>query len=557
MINDNVLEKIGDSLIIRVMPKIIGKVRFTSFVDSIVGLYTNKKITREFRISTDDIFWGSWIELNNTNLSENEYVSENNIIIEIRYTRTGTDNTGIITFLNIQFNGNRGVSEFSLPTIDDSIFANVIRSEELKKTTSNIFKKMYHRGVLPKYITRAENSDRLEDKDFIDLFHSVAKFFGMFIHYFKRFENFQTDFDLMREQIRQYGLYFDESSITLEELQYLGQNIYDEIRKRGTEMIFVRKGDVISGNIIAVNGEFVRLLRNKTTDELLYENIPIHKTGWCLGNSSPMYKGTSQAVNLNKTKENTKYFQNIDNFMTTELGSSSIEISNGELSMSSNSGNLVGLGRSGSEKTENLYPIEIGIDYEITFLMKVLKKGDNANLTFGVEGFDIYKNKLNDSFVTPNGESLSETFFYKNITDLKQFDSSNEDVWYQVRGIIYAYSSSNKNEIKTNCGYGTNLYFNNSFTKYILPKILLRENSSNESIIKIFDYKIRPLVRGKNIIPLKDGTEYSHSFGFVQSSRFFYTYVKNNNNNQSKEELTNIIEKYLYPFNTTNIFIFI
>lgn len=64
----------------------------------------------------------------------------------------------------------------------------------------------------------------------------------MFIRFFKRFEDFRTDFDLMREQVRQYGIYFDESNITLAELQYLAQHLYDQIRQRGTEMIFKRKG---------------------------------------------------------------------------------------------------------------------------------------------------------------------------------------------------------------------------------------------------------------------------------------------------------------------------
>ena len=63
----------------------------------------------------------------------------------------------------------------------------------------------------------------------------------MFICFFKRFENFKDDFSLMREQVRQYGVYFDESNITLEELQYLSQHLYDELRQRGTNMIFKKK----------------------------------------------------------------------------------------------------------------------------------------------------------------------------------------------------------------------------------------------------------------------------------------------------------------------------
>ena len=63
-------------------------------------------------------------------------------------------------------------------------------------------------------------------------------------------------------------------------------------------------------------------------------------------------------------------------------------------------------------------------------------------------------------------------------------------------------------------------------------------------------------MRGTNILPLKNGEENSHSLGFIQSSRIFYSYVRNNNNSQSKDEITDIIEKYLLPYNVTDIFVF-
>ena len=88
-----------------------------------------------------------------------------------------------------------------------------------------------------------------------------------------------------------------------------------------------------------------------------------------------------------------------------------------------------------------------------------------------------------------------------------------------------------------------------------MPKIFL--SSSNSSSIYLWDYKIRPLVRGTNILKLKDGTENSHSLGFLQSPKIFYAYFRNNNNSQSSSEITDIIDKYLLPFNTTDILTFI
>ena len=553
---DNILNAIGDVLLIDVTPQITGRVHLTDFSDVVDGVTDTRTVHKEFRISPDGVFWNDWQELTSANLSSDDYIVDSSLTIQLRYTRTGSDSTGVIEFKSIDFMGSREAIQFVAPTISSSIFANIIGTPEMKTLEENIFKKLYYRGIVPNYIPRAENSDEKEDKDYIDLFFSVARFYSMFIRFFKRFENFQDDFDLMREQVRQYGIYFDEANITLEDLQYLAQNLYDQIRQRGTEMIFKRKGYLLpNGETLQIDGEFIRLVRSKVSDELLYENIPLEKVGWCLGQCSPMYRGTAMSKYLNKTKEMSEDFEDLSNFVMSKTGTSSYRLIEYDgkkvLELKANSGGRVGLGRQyeNTNVDDNLYVVDSRLDYEITFAFRVVGGvKQDATLIFGVEGFDSLKNKLDDAFITPNGFSVSENFFeLKTITKLNS-------VWYHVRGIIHAYSTSNVDSSPTNIGAGTNLYFNNSFVKYILPKIQI--TSSAPSDIAIWDYKIRPLVRGTNILPLKDGTVNSHSLGFIQSSRIFYAYVRNNNNSQSQSEITDIIEKYLLPFNVTDIFVF-
>ena len=278
---DNILNAIGDVLLIDVTPQITGKVHLTDFSDVVEGVTATRTVQKEFRISPDGVFWNDWQELTAANLSSDEYIVDSSLTIQLRYTRTGSDSTGVIEFKSIDFMGSREAIQFVAPTISSSIFANIIGTPEMKALEENIFKKLYYRGIVPNYIPRAENSDEKEDRDYIDLFFSVARFYSMFIRFFKRFENFQDDFDLMREQVRQYGIYFDEANITLEDLQYLAQNLYDQIRQRGTEMIFKRKGYLLpNGETLQIDGEFIRLVRSKVSDELLYENIPLEKVGW-------------------------------------------------------------------------------------------------------------------------------------------------------------------------------------------------------------------------------------------------------------------------------------
>lgn len=554
---DNILNAIGDVLLIDVTPQITGRVHLTDFSDVLEGVTASRTVQKEFRVSPDGVFWNDWEELTAANLSSEEYIVDSSLTIQLRYTRTGSDSTGVIEFKSIDFMGSREAIQFVAPTISSSIFANIIGTPEMKALEENIFKKLYYRGIVPNYIPRAENSDEKEDKDYIDLFFSVARFYSMFIRFFKRFENFQDDFDLMREQVRQYGIYFDEANITLEELQYLAQNLYDQIRQRGTEMIFKRKGYLLpNGETLQIDGEFIRLVRSKVSDELLYENIPLEKVGWCLGQCSPMYRGTARSKYLNKTKEDTEDFEDLSNFVLTKSGNSTYALYKDEegkqvLRLRGYEGGSVGLGRQNLEMdvNDNMYVCDSKMDYEITFAFKINSNPKlGGKILFGVEGFNNIKNYLNDSFITPNGENISFTFFELPLNNLVPGH------YYYARGIIHAYSSTNLDTSLTNLGVGNNLFFNNSFVKYMLPKIQLV--GGNGADVFIWDYKIRPLVRGTNILPLKDGRENSHSLGFIQSSRIFYSYVRNNNNSQSQDEITDIIEKYLLPFNVTDIFVF-
>lgn len=552
----NVLSNIGDIVIVNVTPKISGRVQITEFSDSWTGLTNTRTVNKEFRATSNGVFWSDWMSLTDENLSANEYVSDGQFTIQLRFTRTGSDGSGEITFNNIDFYGNRVAVSFEAPTLMSSIFSNIIGTDELRQLEENLFKKLYYRGILPKYITRAENVDEKEDSDFIDLFYSVARFFAILIRFSSRFEKFFDDYDLMLENVRQYGIYFDESNVTLEQLQYLSQHYLDEIRKRGTAMIFKRQGELVNGQPMPIDGELIRLLRSKVNDELLYENIPLYRVGWCLGKSSPMYRGTCSSEFLNKTKEHSEDFVSLDNFFLENTGNGRYAIQEFDgknvLTLSKNSGSgTAGLGRAADENVEDsdLIVVDSRLDYEITFAFQVHSGRSGGNrLLFGVEGFDNLGNKLNDAFITPNGDQVSEEFFNLPLTTWKQGN------WYYARGIIHAYSTSNVDESRTNLGVGTNLYFNNSFTKYILPKIQI--NGSSAITVSIWDYKIRPLVRGTNILPLKGGSENSHSLGFIQSQRIFYGYVRNNNNSQSSDEITDIIEKYLLPFNTTDIFVF-
>lgn len=562
---NNILENIGDVLLVTIKPEISGIIQFTGHTETWNGLQAAGTVRREFRILQNDIFWTEWKELNPENLASQTYNVENGLQIQVRYTRYAGEGTNV--FEGIVFNGTRVEDVENLPTLLSSIFASLWGTEKLYQLEANLFKKLYFRGIIPSYITRAENVDLKEDSDFVDLFFSVARLYALIICFSGRLENFYNDYDLMLENVRQSGLYFDESNTTLEQLQYLSSHYYDEIRKRGTAMIFKKEGDIVNGVELTIDGEFRRLLRSKAYDELLYENIPLNLLGWCLGNCSPIYRGTCGDPFLNKTAENTEDFQSLDNFIISGLNSCALvnENVNGnsqrvmQIQISGTDANLgAGIGRRTTEtdpipndQLKELIPVDVALDYEITFMIKA-DTLTSANLLFGIEGFDSLGNKLFDSFVSPTGTIVTEDFIDQSLDNI--FAKSGQ--WYFVRGIIFAYSSQplQGTNIRTNLNVGNNLIFSNPFVKYVIPRIQLVGAQGAE--MQIWNYKMRPLVRGTNIRPLKNGRENSHSLGFLQTGRMFYSYIRNNNNTQSQQAITDIIDRYLLPYDMKGMYTF-
>lgn len=550
---NNKLQKIGDTLIIDVKPKHSGNATLRGFTDTWIGLSPNKSVRRQYRIIEDEMFYSDWLNLTEASIS-GKVIKQNNTI-QVRYTRSGTDKNGDIEFIKIEFNGDFEPKNIISPVLDNSIFSSIAWNEDTERLSKNLFKKLYYRGIIPMYIHRGDNLSVDEDRDYIDLFYAIAKFFAIIITFFKRFENFYNDEELMLEWVRQNELQFDETDIDIEQLKYLATHFLSEISQRGTKMIFNRQGDVVNGVERKIDGEFVRLIRSKRSDELIYENIPYDKMGWCLGKSSPIYRGTMFSDKINKTREQSKDFQNKKNFVTFSNGLAYISITEIDekrtLFLETTGLGSCGLGRYEDEDvSENIYVADPMVDYEITFMFKVNFWSDNTYLSFGVDGFDVHKISTMNSFITTNNDEATDWF----IKDLP-LEKFIIDKWYFVRGVIHSYGSTAINNDKLNIGFGHNLCFNNKFIKYILPKIHL--SSDNTSSMYIWNYKIRPMVRGTNILKLRSGYENSYSMGFVQAPRIFYSWFRNNNNNKSNDDITNIIERYLLPFDMVDILQFI
>ena len=119
---DSILQAIGDVLIIDVVPKINGRIQFTEYSDVWEGITDERTVNKEFRVSADGVFWSNWLTLTNENLANGQFVANGQFTIQLRFTRTGTDETGVIEFKTIDFYGSREEIQFVNCMTSKSVF---------------------------------------------------------------------------------------------------------------------------------------------------------------------------------------------------------------------------------------------------------------------------------------------------------------------------------------------------------------------------------------------------------------------------------------------------
>ena len=127
----NVMEVVGDQLLVAITCDISGRVSLTEFVDELTG-GDPADVVRLFQVSADGIFWTEWVELTNEALQALDPITaDGTMMVSIQYMRQGGDTP--IEFKSVMFTGTVEPIQFVAPTIDESIFASVASSEQTKR----------------------------------------------------------------------------------------------------------------------------------------------------------------------------------------------------------------------------------------------------------------------------------------------------------------------------------------------------------------------------------------------------------------------------------------
>ena len=531
----NDITAIGDSFVVRANTPVIGIVSVQGYTDDVLGETATRFFEREFRISTNGITFSGWMDLTNDNLIAVLVTNRDIFDIEYRYTRTGTDTTGLLTFNSISIDG--VIQDVAPPKVFTDLYFNKFFNYNDASVLGwglNVLDKLHRRGIVANYVERGEDTD-YQDDDYLALFGAITHFFAIIVRYAREFRDFTENDILLTGYLRQKGLFVSDG-MSLADLKLILQDLYVNFLERGTNEIVKPFGQ----DNRQFDGELLRLIRKGSVDEFIFGLIEKEKTIWNINNNSPLYKGTKGAVNLIKAYEFTQDIGDLasypvinDTYVTNyedtaeALPKQVIRV----LNVAPSSGTVIS-GIGDAENEDKLIVIDPRLSYEVTFQVKqpVL----DQYIYFNVNLYDKDRVLLTDSPLNAITGSVSGVAI-----DGGQLNR--DDIYYFIRVHLY-----NKNRVPDagevlDIGFGNHLILNNEDAVYMSVELGSRVSStdgfSGNNELRVWDFKVRPLVE-------------NFANGFVMVSSIITAFIENNSEDTNML-VENNIRRYLLPYNTT------
>lgn len=522
---ENVSTEAGDILRIKTETPIVGLISLSQFVDTTQGESEIDYFKKEFRYSVDaGLTFSEWIDLSLINISNVAISKYDSFVLEYKYTRVGETPEVDLSFEDILVSG--AIEDLPYPIFKKSVFSDFFNINDLNVFgwAINVLEKLYIKGlILPDYINRGDDQSNLEDEDFITYWNSITHFFAIIVYFARQFHDFETNEILLAQFLKSKDLVLPTDA-TLTDLLYLygptpsklNHTYIDEYVKRGTRGILDR---VSAGN--EIDGELIRLIRSESFEEFIFAMFRNFESGWCIGKSSPLWKGTEKIINLIKGYEFTTEIVDLSKYSLIQ--SDFISIIDDKMVIDS-----VGVGLlSGVGGTTKKITIDSGQDYEISF--RVSQSIIENNLVFGVRVWNKDGIELGFKDVVTGVDTAY--FFYQKSLNIV-------DTEYWIRGILY-HNSINLTETpvatSTTLGEGNNLRIPTAATQ-IVPIIgVLGTGSANE--VKIDNIKVRPL-------------KLNFSRGQLGIHNLLYLVATNNNDELQPEQISEFIKEKLLPYNS-------
>jgi len=519
---ENASTEEGDVLRIRTDTPIVGLISLSQFVDTTTGEDRENYFKKEFRYSVDGgLTYSEWTELTLLNISGVSIVKYDSFVLEYKYTRVGSVPEVTLTFEDILVSG--VIEDLPYPQYDKTTYKKFFEVNDLNVFgwALNVLEKLYTRGlILPNYMERGGDQSNLEDEDFITYWNSITHFFAIIVYFARQFQNFETNEILLTQFLKSKDLKIP-NDVDLQTLLYIygptpldtSHTYIDEYKKRGTLAIL---DQIAEGK--EIDGELIRLIEHDVLEELIFALFRNYDNGWCLGKSSPLWKGTEKIVNVIKGYEYTEKVEVLANYPLTEP--SFISIVTDKMALRSVD-NAVFSGISGDTHKITVDPTQ---DYEISF--RVSQTIKEAVLVFGARVWDGAGNEL--ILKNVNTEMDTNYFFYGEELNIVSTD-------YWVRGILFNYLKPTQIGDTLNTGFGANMRLPYNAAK-IVP-VIGTVGTGSANIIKIDNVKVRPL-------------KLNFSRGQLGIHNLIYMMSKNNNGELTDQKVEMFIKEKLIPYNS-------
>ena len=285
------------------------------------------------------------------------------------------------------------------------------------------------------------------------------------------------------------------------------ENIFDEFRQRGTHQIAVKKG--VDGK--AVNGEMLRMICYDPNDELLYEYLPRHLSGWTMNRTSPIFRGKSGHIQLNKAPEHTTDIKDLTKYVT--VGSITLEADGDK--------QIAQLTDDASMSFTTV--VEPFLTYELAFWVKFDQPLTEC-LTVQMDGF-----------IGATPSNLQKVSGGVDTKILDKVAMPNGSVYYHVKCFLYKKGTLiYGDDAKTSLAQGSHLKFTSVTTNRV--KVTIGCEGAGNSL-KIWDIKMVPAI-------------FDVSSVYINSYNVMNVYLINRNASTTIIEFEENMRRYMIPYGT-------
>lgn len=475
---------------------IVGLLALTGFVDDNNGPQGSADFVKTFRYTTNGVIYSDWIPLSVQAITDIEVDPKDVLVIELSYAKDEPVGASVLDVNSATLTVTTQAADPKF-YFDNSLFAKYFdfNDVEVLNWYVNVLEKLWNENLIPNYMTK----DKMNPDDFLALWGSVAKFFAYYVKYARTFATFYNNIDLIRDFLGQRGLNTSPED-TLTQLQTMLKEYYYQMTQRGTINIVNDPG-----NGIDVTGELRRLVFYKEIDEFIFCYYQQHNFGWCLGHSSPLFRGLRVNDNINKVPWSPGY---------TSMQNASAFVTGGTITTDTG-GNYIARLNNGSIAGQNI-KVDPNMDYEISFQIKLAA---DSKLNFSVTGKDVNGNSVS---LKKRKDNTTTTSFFTNAP------LSRSDKYVMVRAYLYNKNRGVFADDTTGIKQGSNI---------IMPSTLQTVSITvgTTGTADIYDFKMTPLK-----------TDYSR--GFLQSNNFISTWLKNRNQVYLITQLEAYVSKYLIGY---------